>query len=319
MNFPADMLPMYTASMSSERSFASWIAFRPASIPRSRKERSHSSPNSVSPTPTTATPRTASALPHQDLATILRVRRVLDEHVVLDLRLDRRRRIPPDASDLVRHRDVEAVGAGAAPISDGEDAVARFRLVQDGAEADHDRAAVRVPDLPHAQARVDLRVLEPQLLRRADRELPVRLVEHGVVVVLRGRARPLEEDLRAGDHVLEVRRLAGESAAMTRVPLALSPPEVRGVGRVRHRVVDVRDRSVRADQEGRAARGRAVLERIARRALARVRADRQAVLHHLREGESHRGLHGGVPALHANSKSAAVMTGAEPIASATIV
>src|SRR5438445_533700 len=32
------MLPMYTASMSSERSLASWIAFRPASIPRSRKE-----------------------------------------------------------------------------------------------------------------------------------------------------------------------------------------------------------------------------------------------------------------------------------------
>src|SRR6266540_3651010 len=244
MNFPADMLPMYTASMSSERSFASWIAFRPASIPRSRKERSHSSPNSVSPTPMTATLRTASALPHQDLAAVLRVRRVLDEHVVLDLRLDRGRRIAPDASNLVRHRDVEPVGAGAAPIPDGEDPVAGFRLVQDGAQPDHDRAAVRVPDLPHAQARVDLWILEAELLRRADRELPVRLVEHGVVVVLRGRAGPPEEELRAGDHVLEVRRLAGEAAAMTRVPLALSPPEVRGVGRVRHRVVDVRDRSV---------------------------------------------------------------------------
>src|SRR6266487_827382 len=127
MNFPADMLPMYTASMSSDRSFASWIAFRPASIPRSRKERSHSSPNSVAPTPTTATPRTASCLPHQDLAAVLRVRRVLDEHVVLDLRLDRRRRLPPDARDLVRHRDIEPVGAGAAPVSDGKDAVAGFR------------------------------------------------------------------------------------------------------------------------------------------------------------------------------------------------
>src|SRR5213083_2432649 len=238
MNFPADMLPMYTASMSSERSFASWIAFRPASIPKSRKERSHSSPNSVSPTPMTATPRTASALPHQDLAAILRVRRVLDEHVVLDLRLDRRRRIPPDASDLVRHRDVEPVRAGAAPIPDGEDAVAGFRLVQDGAQPDHDRAAVRVPDLPYAQARVDLRVLEAELLRRADGELAVRLVEHRVVVILRGRAGPLEQELRAGDHVLEVRGFAGEAAAVARVALALPPPEVRGVRRVRDRVFD---------------------------------------------------------------------------------
>src|SRR5207245_4163422 len=152
MNFPADMLPMYTASMSSDRSFASWIAFRPASIPKSRKERSHSSPNSVSPTPMTATPRTPSALPHQDLAAILRVRRVLDEHVVLDLRLDRRRRIPPDASDLVRHRDVEPVRAGAAPVSDGEDAVAGIRLDQVGAEADNDRTAIRVSDLLDAMA-----------------------------------------------------------------------------------------------------------------------------------------------------------------------
>src|SRR6266487_2892753 len=197
MNFPADMLPMYTASMSSERSFASWIAFRPASIPRSRKERSHSSPNSVSPTPMTATPRTGSCLPHQDLAAVLRVRRVLDEHVVLDLRLDRRRRLPPDARDLVRHRDIEPVGAGAAPVSDGKDAVAGFGLVQDGTETDHDRSAVRVPDFPHTQARVDLGVREAELLRHADRELPVRLVEHGVVVVLGRRAGPLEEELRA--------------------------------------------------------------------------------------------------------------------------
>src|SRR3989441_12304864 len=79
MNFPADILPMYTASMSSERSFASWIAFSPASIPRSRKERSHNSPNSVSPTPMIATSRIGLGLPHQDLAAVLRIGCVINE------------------------------------------------------------------------------------------------------------------------------------------------------------------------------------------------------------------------------------------------
>src|SRR3989449_5983926 len=191
MNFPADMLPMYTASMSSERSFASWIAFSPASIPRSRKERSHNSPNSVSPTPMTATSRIDLGLPHEDLAAVLRVRRVVDEDLVRDHLLDRRRRITSDLRDLVRDREIEAVGTGAAAVADGEDAVSRLGLVQDRAEAHHDRAAVRVPDVPHAQAGVHLCLLEAELLRHPDGELSVRLVEDRVIVILRGRPGPL--------------------------------------------------------------------------------------------------------------------------------
>src|SRR5256885_6366656 len=139
MNLPADMLPMYTASMSSERSFASWIALSPASIPRSRKERSHNSPNSVSPTPMTATSRIGLGLPHQDLAAVLRVRRVVDEDLVRDHVLDRRRRIASDLRDIVRDREVEAVRTGAAAVADGEDPVSRLGLVQDRAEPHHDR------------------------------------------------------------------------------------------------------------------------------------------------------------------------------------
>src|SRR5205823_3022433 len=153
MNFPADMLPMYTASMSSDRSFASWIALRPASIPRSRKERSQSSPNSVSPTPMTATSRN-SGLPHEDLAPILRIPRVVDEFVVLDLLFDRRSGIPANLCDLVRHGEVKSVRSGAASVSDREDPIAGFRLVEDRAQADHDRAAIRVPDIADAKARV---------------------------------------------------------------------------------------------------------------------------------------------------------------------
>src|SRR5207249_2195020 len=177
MNFPADMLPMYTASMSSERSFASWIALSPASIPRSRKERSHSSPNSVSPTPITATSRIGSGLPHQDFSAVFRVRRVVDERMVRDHVLDCRGRVPADLRDFVRDGEVECVRPCAAAVPHREDAVARLRLVQNRAEAHHDRAAVRVPDSPHAQAGVDLRALEPALPRYTDRELPVRLAE----------------------------------------------------------------------------------------------------------------------------------------------
>src|SRR5881296_3859661 len=291
MNLPADMLPMYTASMSSERSFASWIAFSPASIPRSRNERSHNSPNSVSPTPITATSRIDSGLPHQDLSAVLRVRRVIDENLVRDQLLDRRRRIPTNLRDLVRYGDVEAVRTRAAAVADRKDAVSRLRLVQDRAEAHHDRAAVGVPDLADAKARVDLRLLEPELLRHPDRELAVRLVEDRVFVVLRRRAGSLEEELGAIDDVLEVRGFSGEATAVTRIPLAFPSPEVRRVRRERNGVADIRDRSIRPDQEGGPARGCTVLEGIARRALARVGADRKSVLHHLRERQAHRRLY----------------------------
>src|SRR5256712_11756696 len=117
MNFPADMLPMYTASMSSDRSFASWIAFSPASMPRSRNERSQSSPNSVSPTPMTATSRIDSGLSHQDLSAVLRVRRVVDEDLVRDHLLDRQRRVPAKPRGLVGHGEVEAIGAGADAVA----------------------------------------------------------------------------------------------------------------------------------------------------------------------------------------------------------
>src|SRR5437867_1063311 len=133
MNFPADMLPMYTASMSSERIFASWIAFRPASMPMSRKERSHSSPNSVSPTPITATSRTDSGLPHQDLAAVLGVRGIVEEHLVRDHFLDRRGRIAAELRNLIRDGEIEPVGARATPVSDGEDSVPRLRFIEDRA------------------------------------------------------------------------------------------------------------------------------------------------------------------------------------------
>src|SRR5438128_6266424 len=283
--------------MSSDRSFASWIAFSPASMPRSRNERSQSSPNSVSPTPITATSRIDSGLPHQDLSAVLRVRRVIDEDLVRDHLLDRRRRVPAELRDLVGHGEVEAIGAGTAAVTDREDAAARLGLVQDRAEAHHDRAAVRVADVPHAQARVDLRLLESKLLRRTDGELAVRLVEDGVVVILRGRAGSLEQKLGAIDDVLEVRRFAGKTSAVAWVPLAFAAPEVRRVRGVGDGVADVGDRAIRADEEGGPSRRGAVLERVPGGALARVGSDREAVLHHLRQGEAHRRLDRGGPGL----------------------
>src|SRR2546422_890611 len=238
-----------------------------------------------------------SGLPHQDLPAVLRVRRVIDEDLVRDHLLDRRRRVPAELRDLVGHGEVEAIGAGTAAVTDREDAIARLGLVQDRAEAHHDRAAVRVADVPHAQARVDLRLLESKLLRRTDGELAVRLVEDGVVVILRGRAGSLEQKLGAIDDVLEVRRFTGEASAVAWVPLAFAPPEVRRVRGVGDGVADVGDRTFRPDEEGGPSGRGAVLERVPRRALARVGTDREAVLHHLRQGQAHRRLHRGGPGL----------------------
>src|SRR3989442_7202176 len=293
MNFPADMLPMYTASMSSERIFASWIAFRPASMPMSRKERSHNSPNSVSPIPITATSRTRSSLPHQDLAAVLRVRRIVEELLVRDQFLDRRGRIAPELRDLVRDGQIEPVGAGAAAVPDGEDTVSGLGFVEDGAEAHHDRPAVRVPDLPDAHAGVDLGFLEPELLRVPHWKFPVRLMEDGVVIVLRCRPRALEEQLGARADVLEIRRFTGESAAVTRVSLSLAAPEVRGVRRIRDGVGDLGRDAVDTDQQGCPAGGGAVLEGVPGSSLARVRTDRETVLHHLGQGQAHRRLNRG--------------------------
>src|SRR6266513_2282500 len=276
--------------MSSERIFASWIAFRPASMPMSRKERSHNSPNSVSPIPITATSRTRSSLPHQDLAAVLRVRRIVEELLVRNQFLDRRGGIAPELRDLVRDGQIEPVGARAATVPDGEDAVSGLGFVEDRAEAHHDRPAVRVPDLPDAQARVDLGFFEPKLLRGPHRKFPVRLMEDGVVVVLRRRSRALEEQLRARADVLEIRRFTGESTAVTRVSLSLATPEVRRVRRIRNGVGDLGRDAVDPDQQGCPTRGGAVLEGVPGSPLARVRTDRETVLHHLGQGQAHRRL-----------------------------
>src|SRR5205823_11863081 len=45
-----------------------------------------------------------------------------------------------------------------------------------------------------------------------------------------------------------------------------------------------------SDEEGRSTRGRAILEGVTRSALTRVRSNREAVLHHLGESQSHRRL-----------------------------
>src|SRR5438094_1042036 len=178
--------------MYAERLFASWISFRPASIPMSRKERSHNSPNSVSPIPITATSRTRSSLPHQDLAAVLRVRRIVEEHLVRNQFLDRRGRIAPELRDLVRDGQIEPVGASTAAVPDGEDTVSGFCFVEDRAEAHHDCPAVRVSDLPDAQAGVDLGFLEPELLRGPHQNVPVRLIDAAVILLLRRRPRALE-------------------------------------------------------------------------------------------------------------------------------
>src|SRR5438445_2844712 len=183
--------------MSSERIFASWIAFRPASMPMSRKERSHNSPNSVSPIPITATSRTRSSLPHQDLAAVLRVRRIVEELLVRNQFLDRRGGIAPELRNLIRDGQIEPVGARAAAVPDGEDTVSGLGFVENRAEAHHDRPAVRVPDLPDARAGVDLAFFEPALLGGPHRKFAARLMLERVVAVLRPRPRALGEQLRA--------------------------------------------------------------------------------------------------------------------------
>src|SRR5207249_10197119 len=138
--------------------------------------------------------------------------------------------------------------------------------------------AVRVSDLPDAQAGVDLGFLEPELLRGPHRKFPVRLMEGGVVIVLRSRPRAVEEQLRALADVLEIRRFAGESTPVTRVSLSLAAPEVRCVRRIRDGVGDLGRDAVDTDQQGCPARRGAVLEGVSRSSLARVRADRETVL-----------------------------------------
>src|SRR5438445_10482183 len=117
--------------MSSERIFASWIAFRPASMPMSRKERSHNSPNSVSPIPITATSRTRSSLAHQNLAAVLRVRRIVEECLLRSQLFARRGRIAAERRELVGDGQIEPGRLCAAAVCAGEDAVSGLGFVAD--------------------------------------------------------------------------------------------------------------------------------------------------------------------------------------------
>src|SRR3990170_3137082 len=206
------------------------MALSPASIPSSRNDLSHSSPNCVSPIPITATSRILGGLSHPNLPAVLRVRRV----VQVDFVAHHFRHRPAgllELLDVIRHGEIEPVAPRAAPVADREDSVPWPRDVEDRTHPDHDRGAVRVPDVSHEEARVDLLLREPEHLPDPLGELPVRLVEDGVVVVPRLRSRLLEQELGAAHHVLEVRGFAREPPAMARVSLALPPPEVGGVCR----------------------------------------------------------------------------------------
>src|SRR5437879_3939516 len=194
---------------------------RPASIPRSRNDLSQSSPKAVSPIPITATSR-ISGPQHHDLPAVLRVLRVVEGHAVLHHGVHRPRALL-EVLDLVRDGEVERVAPRPGPVPDREDPVPGLRDVEDRAQPDHDRPAVRVPDLPHEKARVDLLLAEPELLPHPERELPVRLVEHGEVVVRGLQPRLLREELCTREDVLEVRGLPREPPAMARVPLPLPP------------------------------------------------------------------------------------------------
>ena len=111
--------------------------------------------------------------------------------------------------------------------------------------------------------------------------------------VRRARAGLLEQRRRAAEHVREVRGLARVAAGVARVFLALAAPEVGRVARHRVRRLDfARDGVAAAEHEGRAARRRRGLERIARRPLRRVGADGDREVHlvrfHVRERAEHR-------------------------------
>src|SRR5207245_7193483 len=109
----------------------------------------------------------------------------------------------------------------------------------------------------------------------------------------RRRPRALEEQLGARADVLEIRRFTGESTAVTWVSLSLAAPEVRGVRGIRNGVCDLGRDPVDTDQEGCPTRGGAVLEGVPRSSLARVRTDRETVLHHLGRGQAHSSMNRG--------------------------
>jgi len=92
--------------------------------------------------------------------------------------------------------------------------------------------------------------------------------------------------------MLEVGRLPGEAVAVAGVHLALAPPEVRRIGHEAVRGVNHRQRRFRrAEDVGRAARRRRVLQRVAGAALRRVHPDRQRVIGHTAAHQADRRLH----------------------------
>ena len=122
-------------------------------------------------------------------------------------------------------------------------------------------------------------------------------MEYCVIIILGRFSQVFKHEAACTLDMLEIPRVAGETAPMPRVVLPLPPPEIRGVGGKRAGMVDPCDRVLPADQECRTSCSCSILERIARSALGHIGADGKTVFDHIALRKTHTGLDTGSPCL----------------------
>ena len=155
-------------------------------------------------------------------------------------------------------------------------------MIEDVRQPDQRSRRVGVPDRGRHEPVAHLLLVEAELPSHPLGELPVRLVEDDVAVILGSRSGGLHHAMGALSDVTEVRGLTREAAAVARILLTLPTPEIRSIRCVGYGPIDSADDPVPADDErGPPGAGR-VFERIARGSLGSIGPDRHSVLDHPR-------------------------------------
>ena len=187
-------------------------------------------------------------------------------------------------------------------------------------ESDDGRARIGISNHRHEQTRLNLFHRKSELRGEALRELRVGLMEDRPLVILGGCAAGFHQMRGGFGAMFEVSGFARESHAVFGIPLIFAPPEIGRIGDIGIRGVDDRQRFFRRTDDYAPPPAPAVYSSASPGLPCAVSMPMAIAECPMPEPTKPiAATKASVPALHANSQSAACVLGTAPIASATTV
>ena len=123
----------------------------------------------------------------------------------------------------------EGVAAGAGTVGYHQDSIAGLSDIQNCCEPDGRGAGIGIAEGRHQPSRFDFFFGETEHFSHSQGKFAVGLMEYDKVEIFRFSPCFFHDSVGGAQHMLEISRFAGESAAVLRIKLMFPPPEIGGV------------------------------------------------------------------------------------------